>query len=127
MAINNDVDILNPSFKKFHHLLYVDICYDFISTIMYSSFSRLTYLLSLILSDTLLFLLLGHFVLLSEASRMHMVQIHDFGLTVEPLKDQVCSVPQELVLYSPMEECALGPACWLWDYLRRSGANDLNA
>ncbi|CAN0491360.1 unnamed protein product, partial [Discosporangium mesarthrocarpum] len=23
---------------------------------------------------------------------------------------------------SPEEECALGPACWLWDYLRRSGA-----
>ena len=25
-------------------------------------------------------------------------------------------------LHSPEEECALGPACWLWDYLRRSGA-----
>ena len=23
---------------------------------------------------------------------------------------------------SPEEECAYGPACWLWDYLRRSGA-----
>ena len=22
----------------------------------------------------------------------------------------------------PEEEIALGPACWLWDYLRRSGA-----
>lgn len=22
----------------------------------------------------------------------------------------------------PSEEIALGPACWLWDYLRRSGA-----
>jgi NAD+ synthase (glutamine-hydrolysing) len=24
--------------------------------------------------------------------------------------------------HSPEEECCLGPACWLWDYLRRSGA-----
>ena len=24
-------------------------------------------------------------------------------------------------LHSPVEEIALGPACWLWDYLRRSG------
>ena len=25
-------------------------------------------------------------------------------------------------LHSPEEECGMGPACWLWDYLRRSGA-----
>ena len=25
-------------------------------------------------------------------------------------------------IHIPEEECALGPACWLWDYLRRSGA-----
>jgi NAD+ synthase (glutamine-hydrolysing) len=25
-------------------------------------------------------------------------------------------------LHTPEEECALGPACWLWDYLRRSNA-----
>ena len=24
-------------------------------------------------------------------------------------------------IHSAEEECALGPACWLWDYLRRSG------
>lgn len=23
--------------------------------------------------------------------------------------------------HHPMEEIALGPACWMWDYLRRSG------
>ena len=28
----------------------------------------------------------------------------------------------ELKIYSPEEECCLGPACWLWDWLRRSGA-----
>lgn len=34
------------------------------------------------------------------------------------------SQPQlELRLHTPEEECCLGPACWLWDYLRRSGAS----
>jgi NAD+ synthase (glutamine-hydrolysing) len=32
------------------------------------------------------------------------------------------SPPQVLRKSSPEEECALGPACWLWDYLRRSKA-----
>ena len=33
------------------------------------------------------------------------------------------SIPMEAPkIHSPEEECALGPACWLWDYLRRSGA-----
>ena len=26
------------------------------------------------------------------------------------------------LLHTPEEECGMGPACWLWDYLRRSGA-----
>mmetsp|Transcript_33983 Transcript_33983/g.82190 ORF Transcript_33983/g.82190 Transcript_33983/m.82190 type:complete len:741 (+) Transcript_33983:63-2285(+) len=28
----------------------------------------------------------------------------------------------ELKIAAPEEECCLGPACWLWDFLRRSGA-----
>lgn len=28
-----------------------------------------------------------------------------------------------LQYHVPEEEIALGPACWLWDYLRRSGAS----
>jgi NAD+ synthase (glutamine-hydrolysing) len=28
-----------------------------------------------------------------------------------------------LRVHTPEEECCLGPACWLWDYLRRSGAS----
>ncbi|XP_058827612.1 glutamine-dependent NAD(+) synthetase isoform X1 [Topomyia yanbarensis] len=31
------------------------------------------------------------------------------------------SAPLDWVYHSPEEEIALGPACWLWDYLRRSG------
>ena len=27
-----------------------------------------------------------------------------------------------LKIATPEEECCLGPACWLWDFLRRSGA-----
>jgi len=29
----------------------------------------------------------------------------------------------ELTYHSSEEECCMGPACWLWDYLRRSGAS----
>lgn len=31
------------------------------------------------------------------------------------------TLPRPLRIHSSEEECALGPACWLWDYLRRSG------
>ncbi|KAF3623511.1 Glutamine-dependent NAD(+) synthetase [Capsicum annuum] len=33
------------------------------------------------------------------------------------------SSPVKIRYHSPEEEIALGPACWLWDYLRRSGAS----
>lgn len=33
------------------------------------------------------------------------------------------SEPIKLAWSKPEEECCLGPACWLWDYLRRSGAS----
>ncbi|KAK6947955.1 NAD/GMP synthase [Dillenia turbinata] len=33
------------------------------------------------------------------------------------------SSPIEIRYHSPEEEIAFGPACWLWDYLRRSGAS----
>eukprot|EP00250_Pteridium_aquilinum_P018390 c24065_g1_i2 orf=296-2500(+) len=32
------------------------------------------------------------------------------------------SLPLEVKYHASEEEIALGPACWLWDYLRRSGA-----
>jgi NAD+ synthase (glutamine-hydrolysing) len=31
-------------------------------------------------------------------------------------------LPGGVRYHSPEEECALGPACWLWDFLRRSNA-----
>ncbi|KAF3507108.1 hypothetical protein F2Q69_00010114 [Brassica cretica] len=33
------------------------------------------------------------------------------------------SSPKKIMYHSPQEEIAFGPACWLWDYLRRSGAS----
>lgn len=33
------------------------------------------------------------------------------------------SSPQKIKYHSPEEEIAFGPGCWLWDYLRRSGAS----
>ena len=33
------------------------------------------------------------------------------------------SQPVRMRLEKPEEEISLGPACWMWDYLRRSGMN----
>jgi NAD+ synthase (glutamine-hydrolysing) len=35
---------------------------------------------------------------------------------------RAADAPQPVRYHVPEEEIALGPACWLWDYLRRSGA-----
>ena len=35
----------------------------------------------------------------------------------------VTTAPVPPRLHCAEEEIALGPACWLWDYLRRSGAS----
>lgn len=47
----------------------------------------------------------------------------DFHLTLD---DDVRAHPTEVIeltYHTPEEEIAYGPACWLWDYLRRSGAS----
>ncbi|XP_072950350.1 glutamine-dependent NAD(+) synthetase [Typha angustifolia] len=33
------------------------------------------------------------------------------------------TIPVEIKYHCPEEEIAFGPSCWLWDYLRRSGAS----
>ncbi len=45
----------------------------------------------------------------------------NFDLTVEEY-DVAPSAPMEVFYHLPEEEIAFGPSCWLWDYLRRSGA-----
>ncbi len=42
----------------------------------------------------------------------------DFDMGIEERK---AGLPIEPRTHEPEEEIALGPACWLWDYLRRSG------
>ena len=32
------------------------------------------------------------------------------------------SIPKEIEIIPPMQEISEGPALWMWDYLRRSGA-----
>mmetsp|Transcript_78360 Transcript_78360/g.153838 ORF Transcript_78360/g.153838 Transcript_78360/m.153838 type:complete len:795 (+) Transcript_78360:17-2401(+) len=41
----------------------------------------------------------------------------------EALQEARVSLPIKPRIHLPEEECAMGPACWLWDYLRRSGAS----
>lgn len=45
----------------------------------------------------------------------------DFRLTAEQPLELRASTPRPPKLHDPMEEIALGPSGWLWDYLRRSG------
>ena len=44
----------------------------------------------------------------------------DFDLTAED-SSRSPSAPMNVTYHKPEEEIAYGPACWLWDYLRRSG------
>ena len=43
--------------------------------------------------------------------------------TSVPLLPSLPLTESQLQRHCPEEECCLGPACWLWDYLRRSGAS----
>ncbi|KAL9692729.1 hypothetical protein quinque_005509 [Culex quinquefasciatus] len=45
----------------------------------------------------------------------------DFELSHPGDLNMVPNGPLEWIYHSAEEEIALGPACWLWDYLRRSG------
>lgn len=45
----------------------------------------------------------------------------DFDLTEDEFR-RAPSVPKKVRYHLPEEEIAYGPSCWLWDYLRRSGA-----
>lgn len=67
----------------------------------------------------------GKASLLEQASSLNVViPIIDLGeFSIASISHVKPTIPMEApVLHSPEEECAYGPACWLWDYLRRSGA-----
>ena len=62
----------------------------------------------------------------SIVRQSHLVYCQDLSLSSHLNIDGVwpsLSKPIELRIHSVEEECCLGPACWLWDYLRRSNAS----
>lgn len=60
----------------------------------------------------------------------HGLLCDDIHLVFDPMdvssfgknRPKVAEERLSLKIASPEEECCLGPACWLWDFLRRSGA-----
>lgn len=58
----------------------------------------------------------------SKAERMPTVYI-DWAACLPKDTEKLPNQPIEIRYHDPEEEIALGPACWLWDYLRRSGAS----
>ncbi len=58
-------------------------------------------------------------IMADRASSFPRIKI-DFSLSVSDILLTPCTQPIEWKYHTPMEEIALGPACWLWDYLRRS-------
>lgn len=44
----------------------------------------------------------------------------DGGMGMRPGVVESKAADPDMVYHTPEEEIALGPACWLWDYLRRS-------
>ncbi len=60
-----------------------------------------------------------------QASKMEPLPQIDIDFDFEPAPgNSVLKVSRKIEphTHGPEEEIALGPACWLWDYLRRSGA-----
>jgi NAD+ synthase (glutamine-hydrolysing) len=59
----------------------------------------------------------------SHSGSFPLIHIEDFSLSIGTSTSSFpLSQPIAVKYHTPEEECALGPACWLWDYLRRSRA-----
>lgn len=58
----------------------------------------------------------------SSAPRLEAIMQPQFSLGTDSTLGLVAAVAVPARLHTAEEECARGPACWLWDYLRRSGA-----
>jgi NAD+ synthase (glutamine-hydrolysing) len=64
----------------------------------------------------------------AQAAVAHPYQRIRIDISLTPLSEAVHkrltpTKPIPTFYHSPPEEIALGPACWLWDYLRRSKAS----
>ncbi|XP_046803487.1 glutamine-dependent NAD(+) synthetase [Lucilia cuprina] len=49
----------------------------------------------------------------------------DFEMSTHSDIFKTANTPLQWIYHTPEEEIAMGPACWLWDYLRRSGQGGL--
>jgi NAD+ synthase (glutamine-hydrolysing) len=57
------------------------------------------------------------------APRIPIIEV-DEALTVDPARNPLAhdvTEPNQMLKHTVEEEVAYGPACWMWDYLRRSG------
>lgn len=59
----------------------------------------------------------------AAACEKHPIVQVSFTLCFEHAASHIPSLPRPVRFHTPEEEIARGPACWLWDYLRRSGAS----
>ncbi len=66
----------------------------------------------------------------ATSGEIAVIDLTAFSLRGDPYSHEVCgwnamaaSPTISPRMHTPEEECALGPACWLWDYLRRSKAS----
>jgi NAD+ synthase (glutamine-hydrolysing) len=58
-----------------------------------------------------------------DTARYHAVRVPQARVLLPELQARAVSDAVSLTISTPEEECCLGPACWLWDYLRRSDAS----
>ena len=56
----------------------------------------------------------------ATASPYPRIDVTNFALSGAGDVSVPCSRPIKWIYHSAEEEISLGPACWLWDYLRRS-------
>mmetsp|Transcript_11338 Transcript_11338/g.10985 ORF Transcript_11338/g.10985 Transcript_11338/m.10985 type:complete len:662 (+) Transcript_11338:371-2356(+) len=63
----------------------------------------------------------------SNCKKIPQIDLRHFSLRPDPVSSSIRDIsPTKPIvgrIHTPEEECAMGPACWLWDYLRRSGAS----
>lgn len=55
------------------------------------------------------------------ASKIPRVSLPGYRMGVPRSTRVVATPPRPVFYHSPAEEIGLGPACWMWDYLRRAG------
>lgn len=62
----------------------------------------------------------------SLGKKIPQIDLRNFSLRAEIGSQNLSlspDLPISVRIHTPEEECAMGPACWMWDYLRRSGAS----